>query len=64
MSSRIPEVDISTCIGCGVCAEIAPATFDMDRERLARVLNPDGDPEEVIQKAIDDCPVAAISWQQ
>jgi ferredoxin len=64
MSSKIPEVDRITCIGCGLCAEIAPDTFEIDRERLAVVFNPGGDPEENIQEAIDSCPVAAIFWQE
>ncbi|MEJ2032319.1 MAG: ferredoxin [Deltaproteobacteria bacterium] len=63
MNGRIPEVDRTTCIGCGLCTEIAPHTFALDVERLALVVNPGGDSEESIQAAIDDCPVAAISWQ-
>jgi ferredoxin len=64
MRSKIPEVDRTICIGCGLCAEIAPHTFEMDRERLALVLNPDGDSEMDIRKAIAACPVVAISWQE
>jgi ferredoxin len=64
MSSKIPEVDQGVCIGCGLCAEIAPHTFELDRDHIALVLNPGGDPEERIREAIDDCPVAAISWQE
>jgi ferredoxin len=64
MNSKIPEVDRTTCIGCSLCAEIAPHTFAMDRERLALVYNPSGDPEKKIQEAIDECPVAAIFWQE
>lgn len=63
MSSRIPEVDRATCIGCGLCIETAPHTFALDVERVAMVVNPGGDPEESLQEAIDDCPVAAIFWQ-
>jgi ferredoxin len=31
MRSKIPEVNRTGCIGCGLCAEIAPSTFEMDR---------------------------------
>ena len=62
--NKIPEVDQTTCIGCGLCAEVAPSTFALDREHLALVVNPGGDPEESIREAIDNCPVAAISWEE
>ncbi|MDA8164751.1 MAG: ferredoxin [Desulfobacteraceae bacterium] len=64
MNSRIPEVDQNLCVGCGFCAEAAPNTFALDREKLALVLNPGGDPEEAVARAIAECPVAAISWQE
>ncbi|MGI6297605.1 MAG: ferredoxin [Saccharofermentanales bacterium] len=56
-------VDRDTCIGCGLCAEICPAVFEMDDEELACVIV-DVIPEEEeanAQEAADSCPVAAIT---
>ncbi|MBD0267623.1 MAG: ferredoxin [Cyanobacteria bacterium Co-bin8] len=56
-------VDEITCIGCKHCAHIARNTFYMEPEHgRSRVYNQDGDPEEVIQEAIDTCPVDCIHW--
>lgn len=62
--AKIPEVDQTLCISCGLCPEIAPHTFELDENDLAQVIDPEGDPEDVIQEAIDSCPVEAISWQE
>ena len=61
---QIPEVDQTLCISCGLCTEIAPNTFELDQNNLSYVINPSGDPADVIQEAIDNCPVEAISWQK
>ncbi|MDA8166128.1 MAG: ferredoxin [Desulfobacteraceae bacterium] len=60
--ARAPVVDQTLCISCGLCTEIAGGTFELDENNLSRVIDPTGDPEEVIQDAIDSCPVEAISW--
>jgi ferredoxin len=61
---RIPVVDQTLCISCGLCSEIAANTFELDENNLSHVIDPQGDPEELIQEAIDSCPVDAISWQE
>ena len=46
-------VDELTCIGCLHCAHVARNTFYIEPEYgRSRVYNQDGDPEEVIQEAI------------
>jgi ferredoxin len=56
-------VDESTCIGCKHCAHTAQNTFYIEPEYgRARAIRQDGDPEEVIQEAIDTCPVNCIHW--
>jgi ferredoxin len=62
--SRIPVVDQTLCISCGLCVELAPNTFALDENDLSHVIDPEGDPEELIQEAIDSCPTEAISWQE
>ncbi|MEM6835437.1 MAG: ferredoxin [Cyanobacteria bacterium P01_C01_bin.120] len=56
-------VDELTCVGCWNCALVARNTFYMEPDHgRARVIRQDGDPEEVIQEAIDTCPVDCIHW--
>ncbi|MGE5657295.1 MAG: ferredoxin [Actinomycetota bacterium] len=56
-------VDEVTCIGCKHCAHVARNTFYIEPDYgRSRVVRQDGDPEEVIQEAIDTCPVDCIHW--
>lgn len=56
-------VDEITCIGCKHCVHVAPNTFYLENEYgRSRVYNQDGDTEEIIQEAIDTCPVDCIHW--
>lgn len=56
-------VDEVTCIGCKHCAHVARNTFYIEPEYgRSRVIRQDGDPEDVIQEAIDTCPVDCIHW--
>ncbi|MEM1309574.1 MAG: ferredoxin [Cyanobacteria bacterium P01_D01_bin.71] len=56
-------VDELTCIGCGYCSLVARNTFYMEPDYgRARVARQDGDSEDVIQEAIDTCPVDCIHW--
>lgn len=56
-------VDEVTCIGCKHCAHVARNTFYIEPEYgRSRAIRQDGDPEDVIQEAIDTCPVDCIHW--
>ena len=56
-------VDEVTCIGCKHCAHVARNTFYIEPDYgRSRVVRQDGDPEEVVQEAIDTCPVDCIHW--
>jgi len=56
-------VDEITCIGCKHCAHVARNTFFIEEDYgRSRVLRQDGDIEEVVQEAIDTCPVDCIHW--
>lgn len=56
-------VDEVTCIGCKHCAHVARNTFYIEPDYgRSRVIRQDGDAEEVIQEAIDTCPVDCIHW--
>jgi ferredoxin len=56
-------VDEVTCIGCKHCAHVARNTFYIEPDHgRSRVVRQDGDSEDVIQEAIDTCPVDCIYW--
>jgi ferredoxin len=56
-------VDEITCIGCKHCAHVAHNTFYIEPDYgRSRVIRQDGDTEEIIQEAIDTCPVNCIHW--
>jgi ferredoxin len=57
-------IDEDTCIGCGTCEEICPEVFQLNEEiDKSEVIKPEGGPEDLIQEAIESCPVEAIRWQ-
>ena len=56
-------VDEVTCIGCRHCALVARNTFYIEEGYgRSRVFRQDGDAEDVVQEAIDTCPVDCIHW--
>jgi ferredoxin len=56
-------VDETVCIGCGHCAHTASSTFFLEEDYgRARVIAQDGDEEDIVQEAIDTCPVDCIAW--
>lgn len=56
-------VDEITCIGCKHCAHVARNTFYIEPDYgRSRVVRQDGDSEDVVQEAIDTCPVDCIHW--
>ncbi|NJR48269.1 MAG: ferredoxin [Leptolyngbyaceae cyanobacterium CSU_1_3] len=56
-------VDELTCIGCLHCAHVARNTFYIEPDYgRSRAIRQDGDSEELIQEAIDTCPVDCIHW--
>ena len=56
-------VDESLCIGCTYCNRVATNTFGMEPVNgRARAIRQDGDSTELIQEAIDTCPVNCIDW--
>ena len=53
-------VDHQTCVGNAMCELIAPAVFRLNENRQSEVVNPEGDTEEKILEAAENCPVSAI----
>jgi|APFre7841882590_1041340.scaffolds.fasta_scaffold161373_1 ferredoxin len=62
--ARIPYVDQDECTGCGMCEEICPDVFHINDDGISEVQEPHGATAELIQEAIDECPVNCISWEE
>lgn len=55
-------IDAAVCIGCGLCAQIAPEVYEMQGDKAVTKGEsvPEGQ-EESAQSGADQCPVNAIS---
>ena len=62
--ARVLFIDQDECIGCGNCEESCPDVFRMNDDGIAEVHDPHGATIELIQEAIDACPVECIRWEQ
>lgn len=60
MSGKL-SVNRDRCMGSGQCTFYAPATFDLDDDSIAVVVNDHGDGDEQIRMAIEVCPTRAIA---
>ena len=56
-------VDEAACIGCQYCVHVATNTFIVDEDLgRARVIRQNGDDLEIVQEAMDTCPVDCMHW--
>jgi ferredoxin len=60
MNTRKLVVDVQKCAGAGICLGVAPASFEIGEDLMTVAVNPPGDQEEAILRAIDQCPMQAI----
>ena len=58
------KVDKNKCIGCGLCASICPAAFEIGSDAKARVKSAEGCKKCDCKSAADSCPVQAISYSK
>ena len=56
-------INEANCIGCQYCVHVATNTFFVDENYgRARVIRQNGDNLEVVQEAMDTCPVDCMHW--
>lgn len=63
MAQPIIKINRKTCISCGTCVSLAPKTFELDKNMIAKVKNGPLDDLKTIQDAVDSCAVSAITLE-
>ena len=59
---KIPVVELSDCIVCGVCVEACREVFRLNDAGYIEVRDLNGFPEEEVNEAIKHCPADCIFW--
>ncbi len=57
-------IDRDRCEGHGQCVAVAPDVFDLDDEGIAILRSSEPIAEDVLQKAAEVCPVAALTVEE
>jgi len=60
---KIPVVELSDCIVCGVCVEACPGVFRLNDAGYIEVLDLKSFPEEEVNDAVKYCPADCIFWE-
>ena len=60
---KIPVVELSDCIVCGVCVEVCPDVFRLNDARYIEVIDRGNYPDEV-DEAIKNCPADCVYWEE
>jgi len=60
---KIPIVDLSFCILCEICVDVAPHAFAINGAGFVEVLPLDDYSDEDIHEAIKNCPKDCITWE-
>lgn len=60
---KTPVLDLSECILCEICVEVAPHSFQINDAGFVEVLPLDDYGDEDIREAIKNCPKDCISWE-
>ena len=62
-SMKVPVVELSCCILCEICIELAPQAFAINNADFVEVLVLDDYSDENIHEAIKNCPKDCITWE-
>ncbi len=61
---KIPVLDMTECILCEVCTDLAPQAFQINDAGFVEVLPLDNYEDEDIHEAVKNCPKDCISWEE
>jgi len=60
---KIPVVDLSCCILCEICVDLAPHAFAINDADFVDVLPLEDYSDQDIHEAIKNCPKDCIIWE-
>jgi len=60
---KIPVVELSECILCGVCEEVSPSIFHTSDAGFVVVTELPVYPKTDVEEAIKNCPADCIYWE-
>ncbi len=61
---KIPVVELSECIQCGVCEDVCPAVFVLNEAGFVNVADLQEYPGDDVDEAIRNCPADCIFWEE
>jgi len=61
---KIPVVELSECILCGVCESVCPSVFSLNEAGYIEVTELSSYPADDVDEAIKNCPTSCITWQE
>lgn len=61
---KIPVVELSECILCGVCEEVCPSVFTINDLGYVSIAELSAYPEAEVDEAIKNCPKDCILWSE
>ncbi len=61
---KVPVVELSECILCGVCEDACPQVFRLNEAGFIEVAELNAYPQEDVDEAIRTCPKDCIYWEE
>ncbi len=63
ISLKTPVIELSSCILCEICVELAPHAFGINDTGFVDLLSLDDYSDGDIHEAIKNCPKDCITWE-
>ncbi|MDM8526073.1 ferredoxin [Desulfococcaceae bacterium HSG8] len=61
---KIPIVELSDCIQCGICEEVCPSVFNLTDLGYVNIAELSAYPESEVEEVIRNCPTDCICWEE
>ena len=61
---KIPVVDLSLCIQCGICQDLCPQVFRLKDAGYVEIAELTDYPELEVKDCIKCCPTDCIYWEE